>query len=179
MDDVLVFHARAAPKAVGSGTHEHVADPRAYAALEAVPQWRRVLSNLHTGEPFMYRGRRYHSIEHAFQATKIGLVDTSAALRFSLDSGDVLARSDGVEARKARKCALLPPGILAAWDATSNTVMADIARAKYAQDGHARAVLLATGSAQLWHFVSRAPAGRNLVRFAHLEALRAALRDNG
>jgi hypothetical protein len=89
-----------------------------------------------------------------------------------MDSGSELGlRGDGAAARAKRKWAVLPPAALAAWNAQASRVMAAIAAAKYAESAEARAVLKATGRAQLWHLVPRGQP----VRFVHLEAIRAGL----
>lgn len=50
----------------------------------------------------------------------------------------------------------------------SQKVMADAAKKKYKACAEARAVLLGTNKAQLWHVVSR----QKPVRFLHLEKIR-------
>jgi predicted NAD-dependent protein-ADP-ribosyltransferase YbiA (DUF1768 family) len=174
-DDALFFYSKSKDAAPGSGANERVADPAAYAELARMAHWRRMLSNFHAGEPFDFRGRRYRTIEHAFQAAKLALTDDAKAYQLSMDSGsDVGLSQDGGEARKKRKWAVLDAEQLATWDSRSLSVMAEIAAAKYAADGEARRVLLATGRAQLWHVV---PRGRP-ARFEHLEKLRENLREN-
>lgn len=56
------------------------------------------------------------------------------------------------------------------WAGLSDGVMREAAEAKYAEpaNAHARAVLVATGAAQLWH-ISR---GHPLARFGHLDRIR-------
>ncbi len=151
----------------GPGTGEHVARPEEYAELAAVRDWRKVLSNFHVC-PFRYKEFRYNTIEHAFQAEKIRLVSPLSAFLFTMDSVSDLSRGDGLVAQKQRKMVVLPLAELARWNATSTRVMADIARAKYAQCAAARRVLLATRRAQLWHVQMR----KKAVRFAHLEDIR-------
>lgn len=149
-----------------------MANQAAYARLAARPGWRQVLSNFHVC-PFAFQGRTYRTVEHAFQAAKIRLESPQAAELFSVESRSNLgARGDGLAARKERKMVRLSPAKLAAWDSFSQEVMAQIARAKYAQCPEARAVLLDTMDAQLWHAAPRmAP-----VRFRHLEDIRRLLR---
>ena len=172
-NDVLCFFAQSADKPPGQGANEHVANPLLYTGLAARPHWRRVLSNFHVC-PFVYNGKTYRTIEHAFQAAKIRLADPAAASRFTVESGtDLGARGDGLAARKQRKMVHLSRDVIAQWDQMSGAVMAQIAAAKYAQCAEARQVLLLTNDAQLWHVAPRM--GR--VQFEHLEGIRLALRD--
>lgn len=171
MADVLKFWSKSADKKPGKGAGESVKDPARYDGLAEIPDWRKVLSNFHVC-PFRYNGRTYRTIEHAFQATKIGLQDPSAAERFTVESGtDLGARGDGLAARKERKMVMLSGGRLTAWNLFSGEVMSRIAQAKYDQCAEARRVLRATMDAQLWHVVPRS----SPVRFTHLEHIRSGL----
>lgn len=171
--DSLYFYSKSKDAAPGKGAREQVADPKAYAELAGIPDWRKVLSNFHAGEPFSYMGKRWKTIEHAFQAMKLRLVDEDKFHQLSIDSGsEVGLAADGLAARKKRKWVVLNPEQLARWNAQSDAVMAEIAKAKYAADPHARKVLFATGKAQLWHLV---PRGKP-IRFEHLEKLRSTLK---
>ena len=174
--DRLCFFSGSADKKPGKGTGEFAFRPADYSELAGVPHWRRTLSNFHvhpftcdiTGEVLPYR-----TVEHAFQAAKIHMVDPEAARAFGVESGTYLGtEGDGLEARKQRKMRRLNEVQLAVWDARSAGVMARAQEAKFRQCPEARRVLLATGTAELWHHV---PRGRP-VRFEHLERLRATLR---
>lgn len=164
--DRLQFFSNSIDESPGKGAGEYAEDPRAYAELESIPHWRRVLSNFHVHK-FKYNGKTYMSIEHAFQAEKIALADPQKARLFALESGSELARGDGKAARKERKMVRLTKSQIQHWDRVSKHKMAHIALAKFLQCDIARRVLKSTGSAQLWHF-SRG----NTVRFIHLESLR-------
>jgi predicted NAD-dependent protein-ADP-ribosyltransferase YbiA (DUF1768 family) len=167
--DTFQFYSKSSDEKPGRGAGETlVSDPGVYAALASVPDWRKVLSNFHVC-PFKYDGKTYRTIEHAFQASKIQLVDPGAAALFATESGSQLSRGDGGDAQKQRKMRLLPPAEIARWNQISGDVMARIAQAKYAQCPQARAVLLATGDAVLMHSVMRSKP----VRFTHLEDIRA------
>lgn len=65
-----------------------------------------MLSNFWVAD-FILNGSTYRTVEHAFQAAKIALVDPSLARAFTLESGSQLAQGDGAAARKERKMALL------------------------------------------------------------------------
>lgn len=170
LPDKLVFFSASASKPPGKGTGERVFIDGDYVELARVPHWRRVLSNFHECS-FTYRGKRYGTIEHAFQARKIELADPAAAASFALDSGSELASGDGKAARKARKLVVLTAAQLREWDGMKDSVMAEIAVAKYRACEEARRVLKLTGQAQLWHAAPRMAA----VRFKHLERIRAGL----
>ena len=172
-DDALCFFSGSKDVAPGKGARERVAVPGGYALLAATPGWRRTLSNFHEHE-FTYEGATFRTIEHAFQAAKIALADPAKAREFALDSGSALATGGGLAARKARKLVVLTAPQIAAWNALSRGTMAAIARAKYARCAEARAVLLATGSAQLHHIV---PRQRDTDRFVHLEEMREEMRE--
>lgn len=171
--DRLCFFSGSMDVAPGRGARESVLDPALYAELAREPHWRRALSNFDAGAEFEHSGLHYRTIEHAFQAAKIALVDPAKAFSFSVESGTALGlAADGLAARRMRKCALLPPCKLAEWDAASAGVMRDAARAKYAADPRARRVLAATRDAELWHLVPRGQPAR----FVHLEEIRAEIR---
>lgn len=170
MQDVLRFSSRSAGKRPGAGAGESVADVSAYAELATFQNWRRRLSNFDVAD-FVYNGRTYRTIEHAFQAAKIELQDPTAAFTFAKESGSELALGDGLAARKARKIVVLTRDNVEKWNGVSAATMASIAATKYAQNEDARRVLAATNNAQLWHVAPRTPA----VRFVHLEHIRSLL----
>lgn len=172
MPDKLYFFSKSKPNVPpGQGVHEHVEDVGKYAELSAIPNWRWVLSNFHQGTPFVFRGARYNTIEHAFQAAKIHIADPSKAFEFCVESGSELAMSGGLAARKARKRVLLSADELMEWDSLSPRVMREATEAKYMACALSRKVLVATRDAELWHIVPRAKP----VRFHHLEDIRAHL----
>lgn len=170
-NDRLCFYSKSrdVPPGTGAGG-EFVRDPAAYDALRSMPHWRRSLSNFDVDAPFEYDGLTYNSIEHAFQARKIRLVDPERARHFSLESGHEIGRGDGSVAQKHRKYVMLSKETIAAWNEMSNRVMVDVSKAKYCAPANERSrrVLLATGNAELLH-ISR---GKPPVRFVHLEEIR-------
>jgi predicted NAD-dependent protein-ADP-ribosyltransferase YbiA (DUF1768 family) len=111
---------------------------------------------------------RWNTIEHAFQAKKIGLVDMDKRYLLSLTSGSEFGKGSGEVARKKRKWAVLPRDKMLIWNKQSADVMAEIATAKYSENPEALEVLKATRNAQLWHIV---PRGKP-IRFTHLEEIR-------
>lgn len=172
--DRLCFYSRSKDAAPGKGAREVVRDPNQYQVLQGIPHWRRVLSNFHAGADFELWGLHWRTIEHAFQAAKMRLVDPAKYFAFSVESQtpDLGLARDGLAARRMRKWAVLPPDKLAEWNSgLSAAVMRDAAAAKYAADKDARTVLAATGNAELWHLVPRGQP----VRFRHLEEVRAVI----
>lgn len=169
--DRLYFFSNSADVPPGQGVHERVADPRRYAALAGVRHWRRMLSNFWPAD-FRLGDRTYRTVEHAFQAAKIALVDPALAEQFALDSGSELAQGDGAAARKQRRAALLDGGQLATWDGMKHAVMRDAMRAKFSQRRELAEVLGATAPAELWHGMGR---GQAPARIGDLEAVRADL----
>ncbi|WP_213004594.1 NADAR family protein [Paractinoplanes toevensis] len=168
VEDRLYFYSGSADLPPGRGVHERVADPATYAALAGVRHWRRMLSNFWPAE-FTLDGRTCRTVEHAFQASKIALVDPALAERFALESDTELARGDGAAARKHRKIVLLDDVRLRQWDGCKNAVMRDAMHAKFSRHEALRAVLLATRSAQLWHGTGR---GQPPARIDDLETIR-------
>ena len=172
VEDRLYFFSGSADLPVGQGVHEQVADAARYSELACVPHWRRMLSNFWPAD-FTLGQHTYRTVEHAFQAAKIALVDPMLAERFALDSGTELAHGDGVAARKHRKLVLLDQAQLRRWDEDKHAVMREAMLAKFGQHEPLRAVLLATLSAQLWHGTGR---GQPPARIHDLEAIRDTLR---
>jgi len=181
--DVLAFYSGSADVAPGAGVHERVSDKSVYAALAAIPHWRRRLSNFDTEVTFEWEGAcgihfpagtRWRSIEHAFQGAKTALKDMDKARLFTVNSGSPLGLGTGADAQKKRKMVLLTAAELAHWDSIRDEIMASAARAKYTQHPNSLAAqaLRATGRAELLHAMRCRGAPTRMVRFAHLELLR-------
>ncbi|KAI9217836.1 hypothetical protein BC828DRAFT_240807 [Blastocladiella britannica] len=217
--DALMFYSGSADKAPGKGASERITHPDAYLALAVIPHWRRTLSNFHE-YPFQWHNSTWRTIEHAYQATKLLIVSSTAYHALSVeyvapDGANVavevqsmfgnedaamiramraravsveddgrtfstyadfeyahVGSRTGLDARLARKMCELTSEQIAFWGARSGRYLAEITRAKYAVCPEARAILLATGNAQLLHRAGRSP----LVRFDFLETLRSELR---
>lgn len=185
LPDVLVFYSKSADVPPGKGVHEHIAQESDYVELNAVPDWRKRLSNFDDEVPFVWEGApeleltfptgtQWRSIEHAFQASKISLKDPEKAFRFSLTSGTALGRGPGSDAQKQRKMVLLDSDTLTHWASINERVMASIARAKYLQNptSIASRTLKETRNARLLHLMRQRGSPSQLVRFAHLEQIR-------
>jgi len=171
--DKLYFYSGSVDKPPGKGVNEVVKDASMYSELSSLPHWRRVLSNFHVC-PFVFRGKTYRTIEHAFQAAKIALASPEEAETFTVESGNALGLGDGLAARNARKLVVLRKAQIEEWQRMSRKVMEDASRAKYKQCPEAAKVLLATNNAELWHVVTRGTPDH----FTHLETIREEMRRN-
>ncbi|HAS44809.1 MAG TPA: hypothetical protein DCS93_30295 [Microscillaceae bacterium] len=174
--DRFVFYSKSADIAPGSGTHEFVAEQSKYINLAATPHWRRILGNFYECA-FVYENRTYYTLEHALQAKKFQAIDQILFESFAQESQSALAFQGGVEARKMRKTIMLTPAQLAKWDQEKIAHVENMQWAKFSQCIKAREVLLATQQAELWHFLARAPKGRNLQHWTSLENVRARLQQ--
>jgi ribA/ribD-fused uncharacterized protein len=166
--DKLYFFSKSAKVPPGKGKNEYVEDPNKYKGLPH--DFRRVLSNFHLA-PFVFQGFTYNTIEHAFQAKKIELVDPVESRRFTLESGDPIGLGDGVIAQKNRKLVKLSPTDLKKWDDIKCDIMKSASQAKYTQHPEAARILINTMDSELWHIVSR----QKPVRFTHIEEIRTIL----
>jgi hypothetical protein len=165
--DKLFYYSKSRDVVSGKGTNEYVSDPKKYQNLSEFKDWRKVLSNFYVA-PFEWNGRRWNSVEHAFQGSKIGLVDPVKGDWFSLDSGNKIGQGDGLVARQNRKLVVLSPAELKLWDSMKSDTMKSILYAKFTQVPLAGRILFETGDAQLWHSPGRAKAERQY----ELEAVR-------
>jgi hypothetical protein len=190
MTDKFFFHSKSAPATPGKGVNESLATSADYTTLKSNPHWRRALSNFWIG-PFTLDGHRWNTVEHYFQAQKLYIaIGPERSLRdipektfeeselFRLFCFDGLnpystASEDGSAAQKRRKWYYLTPHELMLWDSRKEEVMAKAQFAKFSQNPTLKAILLATGHAELWHGAARQPAARMF----SLERVRAALRE--
>ena len=168
MQDRLYFFSRSKDVAPGRGVNE-IADVKNYLELAKVKEWRKRLSHFDATIPFRFEGATYRTIEHAFQAKKIGLLDPEKAKLFTIESGHEIGLGDGQMAQKNRKLVKLSPELLGQWAQIQPAFLLAVAEAKWRLDPE---VLLLTGDAQLFHIQRAKPAAR----FLHLEKARHALR---
>jgi ribA/ribD-fused uncharacterized protein len=146
--DILFFFSKSADKAPGKGKNEKTSSD--YSELAHISHWRKVLSNFYVS-PFIWRNRTWNSVEHAFQSSKIALVDSERAEWFNLESGHEIGKGDGNRARKNRKLVILEHEKLRTWNSIKSSIMEEILYAKFSQVALARTVLLATKNAVLLH----------------------------
>ena len=183
MTDKIVFKSNSADKKPGKGVHEYVADDGKYERLASFKDCRRYLSNFDSSCTFKWKWPNgdkeytFRSIEHAFQAAKIAHVDTLAAFRFTVESGDPIGAGDGAVAQKNRKLVVLTPEQIVMWNSISSFIMASAASAKFNQNPESIAaqVLRATCNTELWHLSTSRGSPSALVRFEHLETIRNSL----
>ncbi len=168
MVDKLYFYSKSRDVYPGKGTKENVHSPEHYVPLSHIPKWRQLLSNFSEDGQIKYAGFTYRTIEHAFQATKIAIVDQEAARQFALESNSCLSKGSGADAQKQRKMRRLNDDELKTWETRQAHVLVELWRCKAAHCELFRTVLLLTNQAQLWHVQNRKPA----VRWIDLENVR-------
>ena len=168
MNDKLFYYSKSRDVVPGKGTNEFVENSEIYNELKIIKDWRKILSNFHI-YPFIYENNTYNTIEHAFQAKKIEIVDKDKAFLFTVDSNDKIGIGDGIIARKNRKLCKLNKEQLELWNNNKHKIMTNITIEKYKVCEEARIVLLATKNAQLWHIVERSS---KHIHVKYLEELR-------
>ena len=176
--DRLFFYSKSADKAPGKGSNERVANPAAYAALAAKPNWRRALSNFWVAPFTAPDGHRYNTVEHYFQSKKLYIPlgpqrffqetperpfeETHLFRIFCLDAPEPFpsALEGGAAAQSRRKIIYLSDAELALWDSRKEEVMFEGQLAKFSQNAELKELLKATGTAELWHGAARQPPAR-------------------
>jgi predicted NAD-dependent protein-ADP-ribosyltransferase YbiA (DUF1768 family) len=148
--DQLFYYSKSANKPAGKGTNEQSLNYHIYDELNKIKDWRKILSNLYNNE-FTYDNKIYNSVEHAFQAKKIEIVDKDKALWFCKNSGHINSIVDGLNAIKNRKLVILNNEHLIIWNNIKNKVMEEILLAKFTQIHIAKQVLLLTKNAIFLH----------------------------
>jgi predicted NAD-dependent protein-ADP-ribosyltransferase YbiA (DUF1768 family) len=157
--DKLFYYSKSRDLAPGKGVNEYVEDPSQYKILSKVKDWRKILSNFYVS-PFTWNGRTWNSVEHAFQGSKIALVDPEKGEWFTLESGHTIGQGNGEEARKNRKLVMLNQRKLKEWNEIKSNTMESILYEKFTQVPLAGRVLYETSDAELWHSPGRAKAER-------------------
>lgn len=170
MNDKFYFYSKSRDMTPGKGANEMVEDNALYNELKNIKDWRKKLSNFHV-YPFIYENHTYNTIEHAFQAKKIEIVDKDKAFLFTVDSGNEIGMGDGLIARKNRKLCKLNSEQLELWNSIKYSIMTNITIEKYKVCSETRSILLATKNAELWHIVSRSKP----LHVKYLEEIRANL----
>ena len=171
--DKLYYFSKSRNELPGKGINEYITKLSDYKDLSKIENWRRILSNFHTS-PFVYNDKKYNSVEHAFQASKINIASPKIAKTFEIDSKSELGLGDGLMARKARKIVVLNKKNIEDWDKIKHETMINIWRAKYAQCEISKKVLLATNNAELWHGMMRS----RPIRQIGLELVREEIKKN-
>ena len=159
--DKLFYYSKSANKLAGKGTNEYASNYDLYKELNKIKDWRKILSNFYCDE-FVYDDKTYNSVEHAFQAKKIEIVDKDKAYLFCKNSGNIIGISDGLVARKNRKIVVLSEEALNTWNKTKDKIMYEILLAKFTQIPIANKVLILTLNAELHHGTRGIPIERQL-----------------
>jgi predicted NAD-dependent protein-ADP-ribosyltransferase YbiA (DUF1768 family) len=109
----------------------------------------------------VWENRTWNSVEHAFQASKIKLVNPEKFEWFTLESGHEIGKGDGLVARKNRKLIILNHRQLCQWNEIKSKILEEILYAKFSQVELAHQVLTLTRNAVLLHS-TRGPAIRQI-----------------
>lgn len=169
--DQFQFYSDSANAKPLEGAGERRVTNTDYSELQKIPNWRRVLSNLHTYE-FTFEGKTWNSIEHVLQSEKIAIADPKAAERFTVGPDNDIGNGSGRFARQCRMLVKLNKDQLKEWDSRKKRVLLYATKAKYEQCELARKILLLTEDAELYHAIRR-----NIrERAVHLEKVREYLR---
>lgn len=151
MPDVFQFYHTSSDSFPGKGTGEILESPKeTYVELSKYLNWRRVLSNF-GDSPFVWKGLRWQTAEHAYQASRFELDHEDKARDFSLDSNNTEINTDPMKAKKWAESVKFPRDLQAQWDEGKTNILNDIWRAKFTENKMAHDILLATKNAQLWH----------------------------
>ena len=152
-NDKLFFYSKSAAKQrPGEGVNEYVSaeNKDKYVKLSMEPDWRKKLSNFWIA-PIKIDDKEWNTVEHYFQAKKLGLIDKEKADELSLDSGSEISKDDGSSARNQRKALPLTGKELQEWDRIKDEVMQKALMAKFTQHNDLQKILLETQDAELWH----------------------------
>lgn len=154
--DTLYFHSKSIDKKVGEGKNEYINNCNDYIELDKIIDWRRILSNFYIA-PFRFNNLTFNTVEHAFQYSKINLVNPNIAFNFCLESNSDLSKSDGLIARKNRKIIILNTSQLYQWNQIKNNILENILLQKFTQNSLPKKVLLLTNNAILTHSIRTKP----------------------
>jgi predicted NAD-dependent protein-ADP-ribosyltransferase YbiA (DUF1768 family) len=161
------FNSKSRDVAPGKGVNESLENPKDFDDLKNIKDWRKILSNFYV-ERFVYNSHTYNSVEHAFQAVKIALVDKDKAFWFTIESGNEIGLGSGDVAQKNRKLIKLSKIQLDEWDKIKYNVMINITKERVKQSETYQKVLRETKNAELWHIRVR----KSSIRNKYLEDIR-------
>jgi ribA/ribD-fused uncharacterized protein len=160
VEDKLFYYSKSANKQAGKGVNEFVSNYNEYDELNKIKDWRKMLSNFYVAK-FTYNGKTYYTVEHAFQAKKIEIVDASKANFFCIESGNIIGTTmDGNIARKNRKLVILDDESIKIWNKIKHNIMKEILICKFTQNKELSNVLLLTKKAILLHGAKGIPISR-------------------
>lgn len=171
MADKLFYYSKSAHKLPGRGANERVANSSEYAQLALIKDWRKMLSNFHVAK-FKLDGHTWASVEHYYHSRKFIKNNPKFAYMFAIESGSVFcldpvkAKSAGGKTGIVREAKVIiykrSKEIVADnnffGESVQNAAFMDAMLAKFSQHDDLKHVLLATGSAELWHGARGPPA---------------------
>ena len=159
-EDKLFYYSKSANKQAGKGVNEFVSNYNEYDKLNKIKDWRKMLSNFYVAN-FTYNAKTYYTVEHAFQAKKIEIVDAAKANFFCIESGNIIGTTkDGNIARKNRKLVILDYESMKIWNEIKHNIMKEILICKFTQNNELSNVLLLTKKAILLHGAKGIPISR-------------------
>nr|QBK87041.1 MAG: dual specificity phosphatase [Marseillevirus LCMAC103] len=197
-NDRFVFYSKSSNVKPGAykGVHwsENVSDAAAYAELAKIHDWRKKLSNFHVA-PFVLDEEKWSSVEHFFHAAKYRGRFPRYYATFAADGGkpwstDPKASKQAGKAGRVSKAgrvfratiggAPVPTDVKMRNDFYSagldRAAMKLALLAKFAQNSDLKVLLLATGTADLYHLVTQRGQKSHLQFWDHLMTIRHCIR---